>query len=284
VSTCYLFYDAELLSRMARVLGSDAQADQLGREASAIRDAFHSRFWDRSAQRYGTGSQACQAIPLALGLVPDEVVASVMECLVRDICDRGTHLSTGNLATRYVLEVLAEHGHIDLAWALVTQRSYPSWGYMIDHGATTIWERWEHIRGGGMSSHNHPMYATVSGWLSKYIGGIRCSEARPGFSEVVVRPHVPRALGWAEAVLETVRGPVHSQWSRLEGGRTEYRVTVPASSTARLEIPGGGEDGHGEGRVLDAGGLGAPEHRNGTWGDRFLWKVGGGEHAITVGR
>jgi len=123
VSTSYLYYDAVLLSGMASALGLPKEADGFADDARGTAAAFNSRFYDATEKRYATGSQASQAIPLALGLVPQDRVAGAVECLVRDIEKRGVHLSTGNLATRYVLEVLADHGHVDLAWALVTQRS-----------------------------------------------------------------------------------------------------------------------------------------------------------------
>jgi alpha-L-rhamnosidase len=276
VSTCYLYYDAILLSRMARVLSRDHQAAEYENDARKVAAAFNREFYDAERMCYATGSQASQAIPLALGVVPEERVAGAVAHLARDVQERGTHLTTGNLATRYVLEVLADNGLQDLAWALVTQRSYPSWGFMIDHGATTIWERWEHIRGGGMSSHNHPMYATVSGWLSKYVGGIRPSEDGPGFAQIVVRPHVPSALTWAEATLETVRGAVQVRWQQRSDGWIEYRVVIPAPSTARLELPG-------RRVVRQTEGLPRPVSVPGAV-PRCTWTVGGGEYTIVMER
>jgi len=148
---------------------------------------------------------------------------------------------------------------------------------MLDNGATTIWERWEHVRGGGMSSHNHPMYATVSGWLSRYLGGIRASEAGPGFAEVVVQPYVPAELAWSETSLETVRGRVLSAWRRAGAGSVEYHIIVPPSSTARLELSGP-EEG------TWPASLGLPRILRGPDGTRCAWRVGGGEYRIVMRR
>jgi alpha-L-rhamnosidase len=92
------------------------------------------------------------------------------------------------------------------------------------------------------------MYATVGGWFSKYVAGIRPSEERPGFAEVVIRPHVPSGLAWAEGTLETVRGAVRAAWRRQADGSVEYSVEVPPSATARLELPGSGAAGSSNGR------------------------------------
>ncbi len=293
VSTSFLSYDAALLSKIARAIGRTSDAARFAADAGRIRAAFNSRFYAQEQGWYGSGSQACQAIPLAHGIVPEDRAERAVDHLAADIVEKGTHLSTGNIASRYVPEVLCDFGRVDLAWDIVTQRTYPSWGYMMDHGATTIWERWEHIRGGGMSSHNHPMYATVSGWFSKYVGGIRASEEDPGFATVVIRPFVPEKLSWAEASLQTVRGAVKSSWHRRDDGDTEFDISIPPASLGRIEIPvarGFSPEeattlwAAGESRVVRRPGKATPTVERSASGVRLCWEVAAGEHRIVVRR
>jgi alpha-L-rhamnosidase len=283
VSSAYLWYDAALLARISLALGRHDDHERFESQAREIADAFDREFFSEERGCYATGSQGAQAIPLALGIVPQERRAPVAQRLVDAVLEADTHLSTGNLASRYVLEALCDHGHTDLAWALATQTSYPSWGYMIEHGATTIWERWEHIRATGMNSHNHPMYATVSGWFSRYVAGIRPSPRSPGFAEVVFRPYPPARLAWAQGSLETVRGRVASSWKR-EAGQVEYRFQAPRSSDVRIEIPVPPEAEDDPVAAVVA----APEQATGpsverdAGGSRLIWTRPGGDVMVVI--
>ncbi len=142
------------------------------------------------------------------------------------------HLTTGNLCTKYLLEVLTDAGRADVAYGIVTQESYPSWGYMLANGATTLWERWELETGGGMNSHNHPMLGSVGAWFYRALAGITVDPAGPGFARFSVRPHVVGDLIQARASLQTIRGLVASEWE-LDGDRLTMRVVVPPGSRAR---------------------------------------------------
>lgn len=121
------------------------------------------------------------------------------------------HLTTGNLMTKYLLEVLTAYGYLETAYRLVVQTTYPSWGYMLSKDATTIWERWEYETGYGMNSHNHPMYGSISAWFYKYLAGI--SAEAPGFAAVKIQPYLPEELPFVRCSLETCAGRIGSSWS-----------------------------------------------------------------------
>jgi alpha-L-rhamnosidase len=168
-------------------------------------------------------------------MVPSEEVDAVEDSLLRAVIDdQDYHLDTGILGTRYLLDVLSEIGRIDVAFRVATQTSYPGWGYMIREGATSLWERWEKITGGGMNSHNHVMFAGIDAWFYKYLAGVRC--AAPGWRKIRLEPPLLEGLSWARASVETVRGTVSAAWNRSDD---EFRlnVTVPASAQARIGIP-----------------------------------------------
>ena len=160
---------------------------------------------------YAGGSQGSNVFALYLGLVPAQDTARVAARVDEDVRRRGYHLTTGNLMTKYLLEVLTAYGYLETAYRLVVQTTYPSWGYMLSKDATTIWERWEYETGYGMNSHNHPMYGSISAWFYKYLAGI--SAEAPGFAAVKIQPYLPEELPFVRCSLETCAGRIGSSWN-----------------------------------------------------------------------
>lgn len=162
---------------------------------------------------------------------------AVAEHLRQDIVYRhDTHLTTGLVGTKYLLPYLTRTGNSDLAYELATQTSYPSWGYMIERGATTLWELWQEKTGPSMNSHNHPMLGSVGAWLYEALGGINLVAEKPGYERVRIEPQVVRDLQWASATVDTLRGVVISSWSRSEGS-LRIDVTIPFGATADVHLP-----------------------------------------------
>jgi alpha-L-rhamnosidase len=134
------------------------------------------------------------------------------------------------------LEVLTENGYAEVAYKIATQTTYPSWGFMLANGATTLWERWEYLTGDAMNSHNHPMMGSVGSWFYKYVLGIIPDFSHPGFAQFTVKPYLMKELTFAEGELDTVKGTIQVSY-RKQGNRFVLDVTVPANSTALLYIP-----------------------------------------------
>ncbi len=238
MSTGSLYYQVQLLAGMADVLGRPEAARRWRTLAGRIAAAFDRAFWDEAAGGYGSNNQACNAFALYVGLVPPARQARVVANLVQDVDRQGGHLTTGNLCTKFLLEVLARNGRIDVAYRIASMRTYPSWGFMLDNGATTLWERWENLSGNGMNSHNHPMMGSVSSWFFKYLGGIQADPAAPGFQQFIVRPGIVSAVGWVKASYRSPYGRIRSGW-RLQGSELTLEVSVPVNSTATVYVPGG---------------------------------------------
>jgi alpha-L-rhamnosidase len=239
ISTGFLYLNFQLMRDFALLLGLQEDADQYERDASAVRAAINDRYLNRDAGRYGPGNQSSNGFALYLGIVPPDIEKDVLANLIRDIEDHDFHLTTGNLCTKYVMDVLGRHGRSDVAMKLLTQRTYPSWGYMVEMGATTIWERWEHVTGGvlaGMGSHNHPMYGAVDSWFYRYLGGIAPDWEQPGFGRVLIEPALPDGLGAVDCSLITPRGLLRSAWTRSADG-TLFTIVVPANATASVLLP-----------------------------------------------
>jgi alpha-L-rhamnosidase len=236
MSTGFFCYSARLLSQMANMLGKTTDAKLYAALAATVAETYHRSFWDELSGGYGSNNQACNAFSLYMQLVPVGCEMQVLENLVADIEAQGWHLTTGNLCTKYLLEVLSEYGRADVAFRLATQETYPSWGYMLANGATTLWERWEKMTSGGMNSHNHPMLSSVGSWLYKYLAGITIDPAGPGFTAFNVRPCIVGDLAYVKASLKTSHGQIEVAWERKDE-RLNLSVTVPAGSQARVAIP-----------------------------------------------
>ena len=284
VSTWILYNDLLALSRMAELLGKTDEARRYAELAERVREAFNREFMRENRYYVSLGCQTCNALPLASRMAPRELERAVFETLVRDVeVEKDKHLDTGIIGTKYLLPVLSDYGRPDLAFAMATQTSYPSWGYMIREGATTLWERWELLTGGAMNSHNHHMFGSVDIYFYRYLAGVR--PLKPGFREFTVKPD-PAPLERVSATVRALAGPIHVELSR-ECGRVALKVSVPVGSTALVYVPV-----HGfknpvvaeSGRVVWRGGalVERVEGVEGAWAEEgyVVFRVGSGTYAF----
>ncbi len=242
MATGFLYYDCILMSKMAGVVGAFEDKEYYLKEAVRVKEAFQKAYYHPEEKYYYSNSQACNTFPLYLGITPEADRKAVLEHLVRDIVEKNnTHITTGNLCSRYINEVLFTNGLEDLAYELLTQTTYPSWGYMVENGATTMWERWEHVFEesvlSNMASHSHPMNGAFGVSFYKYLAGIKIDENNPGWKNILIKPVVPKKLKAAEASVDTLRGRVFCGWQVQEDNRFEMTVQVPFNCTAEVTIP-----------------------------------------------
>ena len=185
-----------------------------------------------------TGAPGSQAFALWLGILPEESRKLAAKVMHDGLAEKGYRILMGNLNTKYVMEMLTEYGYIDAAWKLITRETYPSWGFMLQNGATTIWERFEFKRGSGMNSHDHPMYGAIGNWFYSHIAGVK--PGCDGWQEFVVRPYLPADLLYAEAGVETPLGMIYLKWQK-QLGCTDLLLSVPFGTTAKVMLPWGEE-------------------------------------------
>ena len=239
ISTWAYYLNCVLLESIARVLGKGEDVSSYHAMRRRILSRFNQKFFHADENQYAAGSQASNVCALLLGMVPSGKSDQVLANLVTDIKDRqGMHLTTGNQCTKYVMDVLTLYGHIDVAFALASQTSYPSWGYMLENGGTTIWERWERGSTGLVTeccSQSHPMNASIDAWFYKYLLGIQPDPSAPGFENILIRPRVPQNLSSASGTLETVRGPVAACWAQ-SGGQLSLNIEIPFNSTGDVTL------------------------------------------------
>jgi alpha-L-rhamnosidase len=236
MSTGFLYYDCELIAQMARLLGKESDKAYYEKMAARTAAAFNNKYWNEQRGGYASNNQACNSFALYLGLVPKERIPRVVANLVKDVKERGYHLTTGNLCTKYVLEALTTFGHHEVAYKIVRQETYPSWGYMLAKGATTLWERWEGNVSAAMNSLDHPMMGSVDTWFYKYCLGILPDVQHPGFEEFTLRPHIFNELTSASGEYASVKGTIKSAWKK-ETGSLYFDVTIPENSTATVFVP-----------------------------------------------
>jgi alpha-L-rhamnosidase len=241
LATAYFARSTQIVAQAAEVLGYQDVAAEHAALYAAIRSAFVESYVDDDGTVEG-GTQTGYLLALAFGLMPEALVPKAVEHLAADVEKRGNRLSTGFVGVALLCPVLSEHGRGDLAYALLHQQEYPSWGYSIRHGATTIWERWdgwtEHggFQAATMNSFNHYSLGSVGDWLYGRVAGIDQTPASVAYRELLLRPLPGGRLTWARAQQETVRGQVACGWS-ITDGRITVTATVPPGCTAVLEIP-----------------------------------------------
>lgn len=236
ISTGYLYLCSKILSEMAMVLDKQEDAARYARMAKETAQAFNHHYWNEEVGGYASNNQASNSFALYLGLVDENHIQRVVENLVEDVKKHGYHLTTGNLCTKYLLEMLTEYGYVDVAYKIASQTTYPSWGFMLKNGATTLWERWEFLTGDAMNSHNHPMMGSVGSWFYKYLLGIVPMFERPGFEEFCIKPYMPKELTFVKGSLETVKGLIKASWQK-EGNMLIMDLTIPENTKAKVYLP-----------------------------------------------
>lgn len=215
--------------------------------------AFRRKFVG-SDGRLAIETQTACVLALDTGVMPREHVAAVVSQLVDRIARNDFRMATGFLGTKSILPVLSAHGHHDLACRLFQSRKFPSWGYEVEQGANSVWERWDSFtkehgfdgatgkNNAAMNSFSHYAFGAVMEWAFRELAGIDMLE--PGYGRIRIRPRIPSAqsnpdgepLDWVEAEYASLRGLIRSHWRR-NGETVEMRVTIPPNTTAEVHVP-----------------------------------------------
>jgi alpha-L-rhamnosidase len=231
-STAYYYRDVWILARAAELLGKAEDAGQYSRLAEAIRAAYHRKFFDPATNQYGSGSQTSNALSLHLGLVPADRRAAVARNVADDVLLRHEgHLSTGIIGTNALQQVLPDYGFSDVMFRIASRTTFPSWGYQIRNGATTVWETFDL---NPTRCLNMKMFCSTEKFFYMDLAGL--APAAPGWEKIVVRPRVCGDLTWARASIDTPHGLASVDW-RKEGDSLCLAVVVPVSVTATIHVP-----------------------------------------------
>ena len=217
---------------MAAALGRADEAEHARQRVAAIRPAVHAAFYDAANKRYVIDEQIYYALPLLIGVTPESERPAVMANLVKCIVEKNKgHLDTGMLGTMFLLRFLSDAGRDDLVLAIYQKKDYPGWGYMVEQGATTLWEQWN-----GYWSQIHSCFTSADNWLYQGLAGIRPDPAQPGFKNVIIQPAVVGDITWVKGTTIALRP--HRQQLETRGRQADDGSTIPPNTTATVHVPG----------------------------------------------
>lgn len=241
IGTAFFAYSSKLAANIARVLDKMEDASHFEELSTEAREAFNKRFVHDDGTILG-GTQTSYVLALEFDLLPEKLRSLAVNELVRDIKKRDEHLSTGFIGTPYINWVLSNNGHLDVAYDLMMQTSWPSWLYSVTQDGTTIWERWDgwtHDNGfqdAKMNSFNHYAFGAIGAWMYAVIGGINFDPSHPGYKHIILHPCPGDGLTSANTALESMYGRILSSWS-LKDDQFNWEVIIPANTTATIYIP-----------------------------------------------
>jgi alpha-L-rhamnosidase len=302
ISSAYWAYDVTLMRQMAHASGRTADEQKYARLFEKIRTAFQKQFVhddgfvagadnnepsfgvinNPNAKVKGGDTQTGYVLALHMNLLPENLRAAAAQRLVDKIEANHGLLGTGFLGTPYLLEELTKAGHADLAFKLLLNTSYPSWGYMVEHGATTMWERWngdQMINEPSMNSYNHYAYGAVADWIYRYAAGVDATPLDAGFHTVVLHPVFDARLGKVAFNYSSAYGPIHSDWT-VNGQTAEWHVTLPANTTGWIALNAD------QAAKYKIGGVSITESKlakTGTRGGQSGFELAAGSYSFEVG-
>ena len=257
IATAYYYQLNKLMERFAKILQKDSEAAEYAAEAAGVKDAFNKKFLTVNrgtspvpaslmypdSTFYGNNTATANLLPLVFGMIDDDYVRSEVEknIIYNIITENKGLMSCGIIGGQWLMHGLTDMGRADIAWLLATNKKYPSWGYMTEKGATTIWELWNgDTANPKMNSANHVMQlGDLIAWLYEDVAGISADPARPGFKHIVMKPDFSvDEMDDIKASYKSVYGDIVSRW-RKDGGKLYWHVEIPANTTAEVHLPDG---------------------------------------------
>lgn len=259
-NNCYYLYCLQIMSKISTILGHEADAARYKEQAGALAPRLHEKFLNPGEATYVNREQPYLAMPLLFGVTPEPLRPNVLKNLEQDILvTKQGHLNTGMHGTYFMTKYCIEQFRNDLIYSIVSQDTYPSWGYMLKNGATTIWEEWD-----GENSQIHNTMISIGLWFIEGVGGIRYTEDHPGFKHFIVSPGIVEPLTFAKTSFQSPFGRIVSNWTR-EDNTVRLELVVPPNSAATVILPAANEKAITEsGRGLsEQSGISQVEYREG---------------------
>jgi alpha-L-rhamnosidase len=250
IDTAYFAYSTALMAEMARALGKTNEASEYNKLFSNIKTAFNKKYAQPDA-KLTVDTQTAYALALYMDLLPQELRVPAGERLAKKIRDNETRMTTGFIGTHVLLPALASAGQVDLAVQLLQSHKFPSWGYEVDQGATTIWERWNSYtkekgfggeQNASMNSFAHYSFGAVCEWMFSRLAGIDTEDA--GYNHIIIHPSPPSPdsnpdhppINWVRAHYDSIHGRISSAWKRTKA-QFELEVSIPANTIAKVYLP-----------------------------------------------
>ncbi len=239
IATAYYYKLLSYMQRFAILTGNKNDATAFLALAQNISIAFQNKFYNQQQKYYANNTVTSNLLPLYFGITPDSLKAIVFEKIRQKIhVENHDHISTGLIGTQFLMRGLTEYGYADLAYTLASSKTYPSWGYMAENGATTIWELWNgNTADPGMNSQNHVMLlGDLITWYYENLAGIRTNKTDVGFKKIIMKPVLPDGLQFVNASYKSAYGIIKSNWKN-NIDKFEWSVSIPGNTTATIYIP-----------------------------------------------
>jgi alpha-L-rhamnosidase len=244
-SGAFYYHHVRLLAEFAQLLNMPGDATEYRALADSIRDAFNRHYLQGASASYDTAhNETTQVFALWYGLAPEQDKEKAFTLLLDEIQKNKGHLTTGIFGTKMLFDVLRRYDRNDIAYTINTQPGYPGYGYMLQNGATTLWETWERPE---QNSWNHPMFGSVSEWLYRSLAGINPAEDAYGMDKLVIKPFTGANLRFVKCDYGSIRGKIVSEWEKKDG-RLNWKLMIPPNTRALVYIPA-----HAIGEIFESG-------------------------------
>ncbi len=239
IGSVYFYYCLNVLRHDAIILRKSNDAAEYESLASKVRKAINEAYLNEKSHYYANNTVTANVLALRFGIPTDSIREKVFANIVEKTLDQfDGHIGTGLVGAQWLMRTLTDYGRADLAYRIATNTTYPSWGYMIENGATTIWELWNGNKADpAMNSGNHVMLlGDLVVWFYEDVAGIESSREEPGYREIIMNPREIDSLKYVDASYNSVRGLIRSDWKR-EGKKFYWHISVPANTSATVYVP-----------------------------------------------
>lgn len=239
ISSAFFYQLLNIMKKFAVIAHAEKDIAHYDDLTSRIKKAFNDKYFNTAKNNYANNTVTANLLPLTFGMVPAELQQKVFENLVHEVeVTKNGHVSTGVIGTQFLMRTLTNFGRGDLAFKLASNKTYPSWGYMVENGATTIWELWNgNTADPAMNSQNHVMLlGDLLIWYYENMAGIKSNPETPGFKQIIMKPDFNAGLTYVNASYESICGTIKSDWKKSKS-KLDWKITIPANSSALVYLP-----------------------------------------------
>lgn len=239
LSSAFYYQLLGIMKKFAKIANADADVAHYDDLTVRIKKAFNAKYLNTATNSYANNTVTANVLPLAFGMVPENLIGKVFQNMVHEVeVTKKGHISTGVIGTQFLMRTLTNFGRGDLAFKLASNKTYPSWGYMVENGATTIWELWNgNTADPTMNSQNHVMLlGDLLIWYYENMAGIKSNPETPGFKQIIMKPDFNAGLTFVNASYESIYGLIKSDWKKNKN-TLEWKITIPANSLALVYLP-----------------------------------------------
>jgi len=232
--TAHYLQCARIMQTFASVMGDSKNEKKYAELAETLKNLIKAEFWDKPVTAK-INRQTLFSTLLYHGIIPAGEINAAKDSLLRAVQNGPSgHFNTGIFGTKYVLETLSENSSPVTVFNIVNSTAFPGWGFMIDNGATTVWETWK--ESDNTFSNCHPMFGTITEWFYRWLAGIRPDPENPGFEKFIINPSIPEGLEFVNCTYNSPFGEIVSNWKK-QPGTIQYEITIPAKSSADVTLP-----------------------------------------------